>query len=615
MKALCPKNLIYSLIILGFSIAMLFAAVPFVGINAKAVTVDSEGVYEISSPEDLTFFAEHGGDRVTSRARLTANVLCSGEAIFFENGKFELDLSGYSLEYEGTSPFLTLTPDTILVVTDFVGEGKVQSLGTVFDNKGILTLAGGEYISENCFSTESTSAVVNRNTLSVTGGAKITSMQGVDSYSVFNTGTLTVEEAELSSSEVFFDENGLPSITFSDFTLRSNAGSVTLSECSVGGMIIDRADGSAVIATDFIKEGEAIYRIFDNIWYSDTTVFPEGRLKGAFEVLSAPIRLLDKTTDLTYEAHLAPDTLTLSVTAISEDTLSYLWDYDGQATSTLNLDTASLPLGESRFVCKIYSEDFMIETEITVALNATDVSLATIESALSHTYGTGESLLPPSLSYKGKALEEGRDYTVVYLRDGKECSDFSSVGSIEMKIEGRSAFFGEITATYIIKPSPLTLTAGDKWEDSNEIPTYTQKGTLAEGDTLSVSLIEDGHSVSFLSARVTAANGTDATSNYNISLIDGLRHIPSDSYLYDSTSHYKACIYGCEGALAHRSEHKLTESNVCSDCDANLSTAGKGEEKEEKPENKTVILTVILSLFGLGVPTFALIFYLYKRKI
>ena len=648
MKALCPKNLFYSLIILGFGIAILFAA-PFLGIKAKAATVDGDGVYQISTPEDLLFFAKHGGERVPSRARLTANVTCSGEAISFVVGRFELDLSGFSLNYDGASPFLTLTPDTILTVVGTADGSNIQSLGTVFNNEGILTLDGGEYVSQNYSSTESTHAIINRNTLTVKGGASVTSTQGVDSYSVFSTGALTVENAELASFRSFFDENGLTSSAGCDFTLLSTNGSVTLSECSVGGMYINREDGSEVKASDFTKPGEAVYRPFDYFWYSERAVFPEGKIKGSFNVLSAPIRLTDRTPDLTYEAPFAPDTVTLFVTAEADDTLSYLWEHDGSTSASLTVTKDELSVGENRFRCIISSEIFWIETEFTVTLAAVDLRGTTLTSPLSHLYGTQSAITPPSLTYKGKALAEGSDYTVAYLRDGERSEDLYSAGDILIKLLGVGEFCGELNLTYRIEPRALNLTANGKWAHSNEIPTYTQDGSLADGDTLSVTLLEDGHSVTFSSVKVTAQDGTDVTKSYQITLTDGLRHIPTDSYFCDPDCHYKTCTQGCTEAIIERGEHEFSSLGVCTVCGFELpsedgdkteenlgdneesdgnteengndpeknngETAGNDKEAGNATEANPVKMTVIAAIFGGSVATIALIFYLYKRKI
>ena len=648
MKALCPKSFFYSLIILGFGIAILFAA-PFLGIKAKAVTADGDGVYIISTPEDLLFFAKHGGERVPSRARLTANVSCSGEAISFDVGRFELDLSGFSLRYDDASPFLSLNADTILTVVGTADGSTIQSLGTVFDNEGVLTLDGGEYVSFNDSSTESTHAIINRNTLTVKGGASVTSTQGVDSYSVFSTGALTVENAELASFRSFFDEYGLTSSAGCDFTLLSTNGSVTLSECSVGGMYINRKDGSEVKASDFTKPGEAVYRPFDYFWYSESAVFPEGKIKGSFKVLSAPIRLTDRTPDLIYEAPFAPDTVTLSVTAEAEHTLSYLWEHDGSTSASLTVTKDELSVGENRFRCIISSEIFWIETEFTVTLVAVDLANTTLTSPLSHLYGTQSAITPPSLTYKGKALAEGRDYTVAYLRDGERSEDLYSAGDVLIKLLGVGVFCGELNLTYRIEPRALNLTANGKWAHSNEIPTYTQDGSLAEGDTLSVTLLEDGHSVTFSSVKVTAQDGTDVTESYQITLTDGLRHIPTDSYLCDPDCHYKTCTQGCTEAIIERGEHEFSSLGVCSVCGFELpredgdkteenlgdneesdgnteengndpeknngETAGNDKEAGNAAEANPVKMTVIAAIFGGSVATIALIFYLYKRKI
>lgn len=649
MKALCPKKLFYSLIILGFVIAILFAA-PFLGIKAKAVTVDGDGVYEISTPEDLLFFAKHGGERVPSRARLTANVTYSGEAISFDVGKFELDLSGFSLNYDGASPFLTLTPDTILTVVSTADGSTIQSLGTVFDNEGFLTLDGGEYVSYNYSSTESTHAIINRNTLTVRGGASVTSTQGVDSYSVFSTGALTVENAELASGSVIYGDFGIPSgVKGSDFTLLSTNGSVTLSECSVGGMYINREDGSEVKASDFTKPGEAVYRPFDYFWYSERAVFPEGKIKGSFKVLSAPIRLTDRTPDLTYEAPFAPDTVTLSVTAEAEHTLSYRWEQGESTSASLTVTKDELSVGENRFRCIISSEIFWIETEFLVTLAAVDLRGTTYASPLTHLYGTQSAITPPSLTYKEKALAEGTDYTVAYLRDGERSEDLYSAGDVLIKLLGVGEFCGELNLTYRIEPRALSLTANGKWAHSNEIPTYTQDGSLAEGDTLSVTLLEDGHSVTFSSVKVTAQDGTNVTESYQITLADGLRHIPTDSFLYDTVCHYKTCTQGCTEAIIERGEHEFSSLGVCTVCGFELpredgdkteenlgdneESDGNTEENGNDPENNNgetagndkeagnateanpVKMTVIAAIFGGSVATIALIFYLYKRKI
>ena len=191
-----------------------------------------------------------------------------------------------------------------------------------------------------------------------------------------------------------------------------------------------------------------------------------------------------------------------------------------------------------------------------------------------------------------------------------------------MKLCGRSAFSGELNLTYRIEPRALNLTANGKWAHSNEIPTYTQSGSLAAGDTLSVILLEDGHSVTFSSVTVRSAGGTDVTTSYKISLTDGIRHIPSDDYLCDSSSHYKTCIFGCADAIVNRGEHRFSEDGVCSVCDFELPNKDSGEKSEEITEESEgnvgkypVKLTVISAIFGGAMATIALIYYLYKRKI
>ena len=67
--------------------------------------------------------------------------------------------------------------------------------------------------------------------------------------------------------------------------------------------------------------------------------------------------------------------------------------------------------------------------------------------------------IPEVKDAAGNALTEGADYTVVYKRDGKETTDFTNVGAIEVTITGIGNYKGTVTKSYQITKRPVTLTS------------------------------------------------------------------------------------------------------------------------------------------------------------
>ena len=73
--------------------------------------------------------------------------------------------------------------------------------------------------------------------------------------------------------------------------------------------------------------------------------------------------------------------------------------------------------------------------------------------------GVALKWIPEVKDAAGNALTEGTDYTVVYKRDGKETTDFTNVGAIEVTITGIGNYKGTVTKSYQITKRPVTLTS------------------------------------------------------------------------------------------------------------------------------------------------------------
>ena len=593
------------------SLVLLLFLFPFFGnLKANAFSVDADGVYYISDAEGLSRFSEQGGLFTVSRAVLTADIYYSGEGLVLEDGRYALDLNGHTVECSSESPLFSLLPDATLTVTDSVGGEGIKSAGAVFNNGGNLNLDGISIFYSNSYAGTETSTLVNRNTAHITD-CTINSMSNLSSYAVFNTGELILELSELSSSTVTLGSFGIPeSVSIQNCALRSNDGSITVSDSEIGGIRIDKADGSPVTPREFIKAGQAIYDVANYSWYSDSDLLVDGMIKGAFKVMTAPLRLVAKAPDVTYEAALLPDEIILSVTAAANEPIEYLWLHDNSVESTASVNPDTLSLGENIVRCKISRGNFEIFTDFRITLVKSDITLAALTTDGESLYTRAEHKPIKGLYYGGRPLTEGVDYSATYLRAGEETSDLTSVGEITVKIRGIGCFYGETELTYSVLPIPLAVTVGDKWAHSNSLPSLSVSEGLLEGDSVFATFLEDGHTVSASSVKITDAGGADVTSSYSVTLQSGRRHIPSDTLGYSADAHFTVCTYGCDGVTLRSTPHTLSSDGFCAQC-------GYAQALSESRAEKAVWVIILVSITGafLSVIAATVLFKkYYKRK-
>ena len=106
----------------------------------------------------------------------------------------------------------------------------------------------------------------------------------------------------------------------------------------------------------------------------------------------------------------------------------------------------------------------------------------------------GEAQRPVINTIGGKALIEGKDYTVSYSQNGRDIDDPVTAGTYTLEIEGEGYYEGSTETSFTIAKASLTIIAYDEIgsADPPEVSKlkYEVKGDLAEKDraTLNISL-------------------------------------------------------------------------------------------------------------------------------
>ena len=206
------------------------------------------------------------------------------------------------------------------------------------------------------------------------------------------------------------------------------------------------------------------------------------------------------------------DEITLApyVTALNMDYVNYEWDNSYSNESPSYTFTVT---GSETHVCEVWScgarKYVYYNIHVESSINDTSITL----SPNSLVYNGSAQKPAVSVVFGGKALTEGKDYTV-------ECEDAVNVGTYSVTIKGAGSFKGEVTEAFSILAAEQDITAQDM-----ELLPYEQakinaagaQGALsyASSDAAVATVSDDGTvtAVGQGSAKITVSAAK--TDNYN----------------------------------------------------------------------------------------------------
>ncbi|MDO4854291.1 MAG: SHIRT domain-containing protein [Coriobacteriia bacterium] len=216
--------------------------------------------------------------------------------------------------------------------------------------------------------------------------------------------------------------------------------------------------------------------------------------------------------------------------------------------------------------------------------------------------------IPKVKDAKGNALAEGTDYTVTYKRDGKETTDFTNVGTIEVTITGKGNYTGTVTKKYQITKAPLEVSTPDATKVYDGTPltaaaTAENISGLVAGETATVkatgSQTEVGHSANTYSG---IEWGTAKESNYYVkSKTEGTLTVTKQSIVPDpdNPDSYKGIeISDPEDKTYDGDEHKWAPEVTAKD--GSKLTEGTDYTVEYSTTDFTNVGTIEVTITGTG---------------
>ena len=111
-----------------------------------------------------------------------------------------------------------------------------------------------------------------------------------------------------------------------------------------------------------------------------------------------------------------------------------------------------------------------------IRLDCPTMADAKITGLRNLSYTGQESKQEPKVTFFGKVLQKDVDYTLTYLRDGKECRDFKSAGTIVVRVTGLGPYKGYKDVSYDIwkNGQPMTAWAVTRYASASALKQSSQ---------------------------------------------------------------------------------------------------------------------------------------------
>lgn len=369
---------------------------------------------------------EAAGKSGTATITMIADETLTDYIALRDNQNITLDLAGFHIDYPDSSGYNAIEIDSgCFTLNDSVGTGSISSGN---DHYGIVMVAGGEF-------------VMNGGTIAENGNPDIN-----ETGIYANEGKITINGGTVNAK-----------FPFQIYGKTDDGTDLTINGGTFQGQLNAHVSGNvrAVInGGKFSVSGddEALM-----VWLQEyTSGVPQVKIQGGeYHGLAAGISIYN--TDY-YEGY------TYSLEDILGD--GYIWSDDTQTQPQSNV---------------VYSAK---DVTVYPVLSESNVTIEGLEDV---TY-TGKEIMPElTISYKGKVLEQGRDYEVQY-------SNHQNAGTAEVTITFHAPYAGVIhTSFQILKHPQVIMVPLDNYNKKQTDSPFGLNVSLSQGDgTLTYSSSDTG---------------------------------------------------------------------------------------------------------------------------